>query len=57
MKKNAEPLPLLSDDRYIRLPPDEHCLYGQQSQITALPMFKSSHAPSAASKLNPTMNL
>ena len=35
-KKNAEPLPLLSPDRLLRLPPDEHCLFGQQTQIASL---------------------
>lgn len=35
-KKNAEPLPLLKEDRYLHLPPDEYCLFGQQAQVVGL---------------------
>ena len=40
VKKNSEPLPLISD-RFIKLPPDEYSLFGQQSKIFSGPLFKS----------------
>lgn len=42
-RKNSEPLPLLSEnpENLLRLPKDEHCLFGQQAQLTALSQQKA----------------
>lgn len=43
IRKNAEPLPLVSNDpvNILHLPPDEYCLLGQQSFPISLPTVKS----------------
>lgn len=52
-RKNAEPLPLLSDNpRGLRLPPDEHCLLGQLSQPIGITVPKASSS-STSTALRP----